>query len=125
VLKFLNVFHHLFLLSKLKTRYKTWNTYLSFKRHTLILRRHSILGSALKLLIYWFVKQIPNIIWHIWSYIIIKFIYIIFLLFSLCAGYISGVLQGKSQDECVAMGLKAATSTLMSHRPVPIELNVN
>ncbi|XP_060851868.1 uncharacterized protein LOC132930169 [Rhopalosiphum padi] len=43
----------------------------------------------------------------------------------LCAGYISGVLQGKSQDECVAMGLKAATSALLSHRPVPIELNVN
>lgn len=49
----------------------------------------------------------------------------IFLYFSLCAGYISGVLQGKSQDECVAIGLRAAKSALLSHKPVPLELNVN
>lgn len=47
------------------------------------------------------------------------------LCFSLCAGYISGILQGKSQDESVSMGLRAATSALLSHCPVPVELNVN
>lgn len=48
-----------------------------------------------------------------------------FLCFSLCAGYISGILQGKSQDECVAIGLRAATSALLSQSPVPKEFIVN
>lgn len=45
--------------------------------------------------------------------------------FSLCAGYISGILQGKSQDKCVTMGLRAAELALLSQSPVPKELNVN
>ncbi|XP_050435452.1 uncharacterized protein LOC126842473 isoform X2 [Adelges cooleyi] len=40
----------------------------------------------------------------------------------LCAGYISGILQGKPQEECVAIGLRAATRALMSHLPVPPSL---
>lgn len=49
--------------------------------------------------------------------------FILTFYFSLCAGYISGILRGKSQEECVTMGLKAATSALMSHCPVPVDLD--
>jgi len=46
MLKFLNVCYYLFLQSKLKTRYRTFDTHLIFRGRTLILRENNILGSA-------------------------------------------------------------------------------